>query len=276
MRNLKVFVVGVFGILAGCGDELAPKLDLDGHWHVDHGVPGNGCQVSATISDELLALSLISTIDDACLPEFDGMGSQILPIQIDGREDDFNDSGAVSAELRLSSHQRQISGEITLTETVAGLSGIITAVNDPSGRLPPIEQPTYHLSRMSEDWLPLAKGAWATQCNQLVYLEDVSPDELCEIFQVIDATKALISVHRGTTAGSAENTVNSSWETATLVVRNVEKTGDFEYTLDLVILPLLEVSISMEVVMVVSEGAMTLTMTEEDEIMSLDLFPVAQ
>lgn len=280
MKSIKiaVAVISVMVLLTACEEDTPPELDVTGHWIVEHGFYEDQCQVGATFTDELLVLTFYSLQDGACQPELFGIENNALPIQIGNKVDYLNENGALATDLALAVPARGVSGQATLVETVEGLSGAITEASDPEDLLAPLLEPTYKLTRVPEGWLTLVKGKWGTACDQLETGSNTG--EVCEVMDFTDAGsgRASIYMHLPTDAAGLSAEPNGVWENLTFALRNVEKTGEGEYTLEFVMVFEEDFSQNVAGTLVATDGAMTLSLfvpvVDGSRVETVELFPI--
>jgi hypothetical protein len=281
MKNSRWLFLSFIILLTACKNEdVPPYLNISGHWIVDHSFYDD-CQVSATFTEELLVLSFYSLSDGACEPELYGIQNNALAIQIDNKEDYFNDEGALATELQVSVPERQVLGTLVLTQTNSGLEGSIVSASDPDGLLEPLLEPTYKLSPLSEDWVPLVLGTWATGCDQIGFFGNA--EDICELFRFTDAVSGQIkSYHGGTSSSSDPNTgmgpgneiINSSWHEATFALRHLTAVNSDQFELDMVIFAPGEIAPeSLPFILMVSEGRIVITPNDGAvELESVEMF----
>jgi hypothetical protein len=255
MNNSKWLLLTFMIFITACKNEdIQPHLDINGHWLVDHGLYDD-CQVSATFTEKLLLVSVYSLEDGACRPELYGIENNALAIQIDNKEDYFNDAGVLTTELQVSVPSRQAFGTLVLTQTSSGLEGSIVAASDPRGLLEPLLEPTYLLSRVSENWVPFALGTWGTKCNP------AGADFLCLGLQFKDAVSGQLSFYAhgptgNTDAGAElEDSILNDWTEATFAIRHLTSRQGVQFEMHMVIFTTRNGTIqSLPVVLSVSEG----------------------
>lgn len=215
-------------LLTACNDEIQPKLDLHGHWIVDHGFQED-CQVTASFHDgQLWALTFYSVEEGACQPERYGIENNALLIETVAKKDYFNDDGDLTAELQVVVVPGwQMEGTLRITETSTGVLGSIVSTRDPAGLLEPLLKPDYKLRHVSEDWFRSLRGAWGSGCDP------VEAGGGCEVFEF---SSAMIGRYRQyeRCSESLKCSIERSIDFA-YAPRNVEKIAEGKYKLELVI-----------------------------------------
>lgn len=222
-------------LLPACKDDTQqPELDISGNWNVDHGFY-DSCQVNATFTDELLVLTFFSLEEDACQPELYGIQNNALAIRIDDKQDYLEDDGTLVTTLQVSVPEYQAVGTLTLWESASGLTGDIVAASDPNNFLEPLLDPLYHLTPLSDHWLPLALGRWGASCEQLGFLEQTADN--CELIEFTDTTSGRIKAYGGTGTSGPDGEVHerdSFWVDTTFALRHLVVGSGNTYELNIV------------------------------------------
>jgi hypothetical protein len=215
-------------LLSACKGELQPNLELEGHWIVDHGLD-DGCQVGASFTHNIFALTFYSLKEGACQPEHYGIQEDALLISITSKKDYFNDGGALATELQVLESERFFKATLRLTETASGLTGSIVSVqNDPDDLLKPLLEPTYTLTRVPEDWFSLLRGSWGLGCDP------VEASGQCRILEFNSTLIGRYSDYEGCYERLKCERLQQSSEFV-IGLRNVKPIAEGKYQLDLVI-----------------------------------------
>jgi hypothetical protein len=221
-----LFWIPVFFLLSACQDEVQPKLDLAGHWIVDHGFH-HGCQVGATFEqDRVLILTFFSLQEGACEPERYGIEGGVLSLDIDSKRDYFNDEGSLTAELQVSLHwPRYLSGTLQITETSAGMTGLIVSTShDPEDLLAPLLERVYGLTRVPRDWFGALQGRWGC--------DPTETGGTCEVIEFLTDTLGRFRMYEGCNEHLECDRQTESSEFI-YALRNVETLSQGAYRIDL-------------------------------------------
>lgn len=223
------FFIGLIILLSGCREQSEPKLELEGHWVVDHGFDDD-CQVTASFfGEDMMALSFYSLVDDACQSEFYGIESYTAMTDLNSRKDYFNEEGNLAVDFQFREHTQRLGGNLSFAETAAGLSGtIVSAENGSTGLLNPLLNTPYILTALPEDWFSTLRGAWGEEC---LYATD---GRECEALEFLSET---IGRYGRYGQCNANLICNKEYTAAYFLyaLRYVEKLSDDQYRLELVI-----------------------------------------
>lgn len=263
MSRTKCYLLSVLIFLGACNDDTrSPKLDLTGHWNVDHGI-SDPCQVNASFTEELLVLTFYSLEEGACQPEQYGIRNNALTIRIDDKQDYFEEDGTLATTLQVSVPEHQAMGTLTLRDTEQGLTGDIVAASDPNNLLEPLLEPLYQLTPLSDHWLPLALGRWGAPCEQWGFPD--APIDQCELIEINSATSGRIKSYGGSGTSGPDGEVHeiqSEWHFVTFALRNhiVREGGGHE--LSVVMVTDLQAVESIPAIWSLSDDSFTLTVED--------------
>lgn len=224
------FFIGLIILLSGCREQSEPKLELEGHWVVDHGFDDD-CQVTASFfAHDMMALSFYSLVDDACQSEFYGIEDNAVSIGfLSSRNDYFNEEGNLAVDLQSIEHSRWLKVGLNFAETAAGLRGVIVSTeNDSSGLLNPLLNTQFALTPVADNWYAYARGIWGSGCQSA----DAAND--CEVLEFLSTGTALYRRYKNCN----EDLICDAEEDFAAVffaLRDVEKIAEDKYRLDVVV-----------------------------------------